>query len=106
MHIIDWEFAGMGDRYFDLGNLAANCLYEDEQERQLLALYFGTVTWDSIRRLRLMRLLSDMRECTWGFLETKISTLECDYSQYARDYLQRFLAGYKRLSSEPRLTRS
>jgi thiamine kinase-like enzyme len=100
MHVIDWEFGGMGDRYFDLGNLAANHLYEDEQERQLLTLYFGAATPDSIRRLRSMRLLSDMRECTWGFLETKISTLDCDYSEYARDYLQRFLVGYKQLISD------
>ncbi len=97
IHIIDWEFGGMGDRYFDLGNLAANNLYEEEHERQLLTFYFGAVTADSLRRLHLMRLLSDMRECMWGFLETKISTLDCDYSEYARDYLQRFLAGSKRL---------
>jgi thiamine kinase-like enzyme len=95
--IIDWEFAGMGDRYFDLANLAANCSFDEEQEHQLLNLYFGAVTPDSLRRLRLMRLVSDMRECTWGFLETKISTLEVDYGEYAQDYLQRFLSGCNRL---------
>ncbi len=24
MRIVDWEYAGMGDRYFDLGNLSVN----------------------------------------------------------------------------------
>ena len=32
VQIIDWEYAGMGDRYFDLGNFAVNNeLVEDDE---------------------------------------------------------------------------
>ena len=32
MQLIDWEYAGMGDRWFDLGNFAVNNELDDDQE--------------------------------------------------------------------------
>ena len=92
VRIIDWEYGGMGDRFFDLGNLAANNEFDDECERALLAFYFGEVRPDHLRRLRLMRLASDMREAMWGFLQAAISTLDVDYLAYGRKHLERFLS--------------
>jgi len=91
VRIIDWEYGGMGDRFFDLGNLAVNNEFDDEQERALLAFYFGEVNRDHLRRLRLMRLASDMREAMWGFLQAAISTLDIDYLAYGRKHLERFI---------------
>ena len=91
VRIIDWEYGGMGDRFFDLGNLAANNEFTGEHERALLAFYFGEVQPDHVRRLRLMRLASDMREAMWGFLQAAISTLDIDYLAYGRKHLERFI---------------
>ena len=91
VRIIDWEYGGMGDRFFDLGNLAVNNEFDDEHERALLAFYFGEVDPDHLRRLRLMRLASDMREAMWGFLQAAISTLDIDYMAYGRRHLERFI---------------
>jgi hypothetical protein len=38
-----------------------------------------------------MRQASDMRETTWGFLQTGISELPVDYLGYAQTHLERFL---------------
>jgi len=82
----------MGDRFFDLGNLAVNCEFNEQHERMLLALYFGqTRSDDDLRRLRLLRLASDMREAMWGFLQSALSTLNEDYPAYGRKHLERFL---------------
>jgi thiamine kinase-like enzyme len=89
--ILDWEYGGAGDLFFDLGNLAANGLFDREQEDQLLRDYFGKVRPADLRRLRLMRLASDMREAMWGFLQTRISKLDFDYRTYARRHFERFL---------------
>ena len=89
VRIIDWEYGGMGDRFFDLGNLAANNEFDEGHERVLLAFYFGEVRPDHQRRLRLMRLASDMREAMWGFLQAAISTLDVDYMAYGRRHLER-----------------
>jgi len=91
MRIIDWEYAGQGDRFFDLGNLATNNDFNPEQERALLTFYFGEARDGDLRRLRLMRQASDLREAMWGFLQSAISSLEVDYVAYGGKHLDRFL---------------
>lgn len=93
VRIIDWEYGGQGDRFFDLGNLAVNNQFDEPHELALLRSYFGQVRSDDLRRLRLMRLASDLRESLWGFLQAGISTLDIDYVSYGRTHLDRFLAG-------------
>jgi thiamine kinase-like enzyme len=93
VRIIDWEYAAMGDPFFDLGNLAANQALDDGTCRSVLRQYAGTVRPAELARLHLQRLASDMRESFWGFLQLGISKLDFDYGKYARDHLQRFLAG-------------
>jgi thiamine kinase-like enzyme len=94
IRIIDWEFGGLGDRFFDLGNLAVNNGLDEGQERTLLEAYGGEVRPEHLRRLRLMRLVSDIREAIWGFLQADISRLLSPdyYLDYGRKHLQRLLA--------------
>lgn len=99
--VLDWEYAGTGDLFFDLGNLAANSVFNHEQEELLLQCYFrGKARHADLRRLRLMRLVSDMREAMWGFLQTGISQLDFDYQAYACRHLKRFLQSQKELVGE------
>ena len=42
--LLDWEYAGMNDRFFDLANLAVNNGFAPEAEVALLEAYFGGVT--------------------------------------------------------------
>jgi thiamine kinase-like enzyme len=91
IRIIDWEYAGMGDLFFDLGNFAINQDLNDEQCKLLLYLYFGAARPNDIAHLHLMRLSSDLREAFWGFLQLGISELDFDYHAYAHHHLERFL---------------
>lgn len=59
--------------------------------RESFKLYFGEAKPQHLRRLQLMRQASDMREATWGFLQTGISDLPVDYLGYAQTHLERFL---------------
>jgi thiamine kinase-like enzyme len=91
LRIVDWEYAGMGDLFFDLGNFAANQALDEEQCALLLQLYFGEVRPAQQAQLHLMRLASDLRESLWGFVQLGISELAFDYREYAHHHLQRFL---------------
>jgi thiamine kinase-like enzyme len=91
IQILDWEYAGTGNLFFDLGNLAANNLLSEGEERMLLEFYFGTVREEDWQSLSLMRLASDLRESMWGFLQIGISKLDFDYRSYALRHLGRFL---------------
>jgi thiamine kinase-like enzyme len=90
VRIVDWEYAGMGDRYFDLGNLSINNELNEEQDEQLLAAYFGEpCTPARFASLRLMRIVSDFREAMWGVLQQSISDLDFDFADYADTHFAR-----------------
>lgn len=91
IRIVDWEYAAMGDLFFDLGNFAVNQSLSEEQCAQLLRAYFGEVRPADEAHLHLMRLGSDLRESFWGFLQLGISRLDFDYRDYAYHHLNRFL---------------
>jgi len=90
MQLIDWEYAGMGDRWFDLGNFAVNNELDDEQEAQLLEAYFGEPA-DGRRRatLKLFRFMSDFREAMWGVVQAGVSELDFDFREYAQKHFDR-----------------
>ncbi len=93
IRILDWEYAGMGDIFFDLGNFAVQHEFNDEQDEILLREYFGKPTPAHRARLKLMKLMSDLREAMWGMVQVGVSKLDFDYVGYARKYFDRFEAG-------------
>jgi len=91
--LVDWEYAGMGDRYFDLGNLSVNNGFTEDDDRALLAAYWDQPCTDRrFAALRLMRSMSDVREGLWGVLQVAISELDFDFSAYADRHLRRLAA--------------
>ena len=90
IQLIDWEYAGMGDRWFDLGNFAVNNELDDDQEEQLLEAYFGEPPDDRRRAtLKLFRFMSDFREAMWGVVQTGVSELDFDFRAYAQKHFDR-----------------
>jgi thiamine kinase-like enzyme len=89
LRILDWEYAGMGDPFFDLANFAVNHDFTDEQEEVLLEAYFGQATPARRARLKLMKLMSDFREAMWGMIQIGISQLDFDFRGYADKHFNR-----------------
>lgn len=91
--LVDWEYAGMGDRYFDLGNLSINNGFTDADDRALLAAYWDEPCTDRrFAALRLMRSMSDVREALWGTVQAAISDVDFDFAGYAERHLRRLAA--------------
>ena len=89
IRIVDWEYAGMGDRFFDLANFAVNHDLEADGERLLLEAYFGEAREADTAHLRVMRFMSDFREAMWGVLQQGISELDFDFADYANRHFER-----------------
>ena len=92
IRIVDWEYAGMGDPYFDLGNFSINHELTPDDDANLLRSYLGSVPIDRLGRLTLMRVVSDFREAMWGVLQQGISTLDVDFVAYAGEHFDRLLS--------------
>ena len=93
IRIVDWEYAGMGDPFFDLGNFSINHELSPEQDAAFLCAYDQTDSPDPARlaRITLMRVVSDFREAMWGVLQQAISTLDVDFVGYADEHFDRLL---------------
>jgi thiamine kinase-like enzyme len=89
---VDWEYAGMGDRFFDLANFSVNNELNDEDSDRLLDAYFGELRGDDREHLRAMRFMSDFREAMWGVVQQGISDLDVDFVDYANKHFERALA--------------
>ena len=91
IRIVDWEYAGMGDPFFDLGNFSVNHSLKEDEDALLLAAYDGATRPARAARLTLMRVVSDFREAMWGVLQQGISTLDVDFVAYAAEHFERLL---------------
>ena len=83
MRLLDWEYAGMGDIFFDLGNFCHHHRLDDDLMRLFLQEYFGEVTNKNFARLKLMEPMSEIHEAMWGTTQSGISKLDEDFHGYA-----------------------
>jgi thiamine kinase-like enzyme len=89
LRVVDWEYAGMGDVFFDLANFSINHELDEDENEALLAAYFGELRSEDLASLRLMRFMSDFREAMWGVVQQGISELDFDFAAYAREHFER-----------------
>jgi thiamine kinase-like enzyme len=90
LRIVDWEYAGMGDRAFDLGNFAGHHELDPAAEVALLTAYWGAPPGRAeLAALRLMRLMAAFWEAMWAVLQGTVSELDVDFAGYADAYLAR-----------------
>jgi thiamine kinase-like enzyme len=92
IRIVDWEYAGLGDPFFDLGNFSVNHDLTADEDAVLLEAYEGVVRRPRSARLLLMRVASDFREAMWAVLQQGISALDVDFVAYAAEHFDRLLA--------------
>jgi thiamine kinase-like enzyme len=106
IRIVDWEYAGMGDPFFDLGNFSINHELSADEDELLLDAYDGPAQGAGrparLARLALMRVVSDFREAMWGVLQQGISSLDVDFVAYAGEHFDRLLAN----ATTPRFERA
>jgi thiamine kinase-like enzyme len=102
IRILDWEYAGMGDPFFDLANFSAHHEFGDAEDQVLVDAYLACApvsltrtlsrearaTW-SLERLHLYKFASDMREAMWGVLQQGVSELDYDFRGYAARFFDR-----------------
>jgi len=90
VRILDWEYAGMTDPFFDLANLSVNHGFDDDTDTALLRHYFGECGEAVLATLSLFKLVSELREAMWGVLQLAVSDLDVDFAAYAGEHATRY----------------
>jgi thiamine kinase-like enzyme len=89
LYILDWEYAGMGDVFFDLANFSNNHELSEHESRFLLDCYFEKPTPRHEAHLNIMKIMSDFREAMWGLVQVGISNIDFDFREYADKHFDR-----------------
>jgi aminoglycoside phosphotransferase (APT) family kinase protein len=92
IRLIDWEYSGMGDPFFDLANFSANHDLDEEGDRLLLAAYWGETGQPLVAALGLMKLVSELREAMWSVVQMAVSQLDENFESYALRHAERFFS--------------
>ncbi|MCT8974294.1 phosphotransferase [Microbaculum marinisediminis] len=87
--LIDFEYASMNDRCYDLGIWFGEMFFTPEQEFELIEAYFGTVRQSDVSRITVHKALADVKWSLWSFVQQRVSKLDFDYFKYGQWKLMR-----------------
>ena len=89
--LIDWEYAGFNTPLFDLGGLASNNDFTDNEEEYLLENYFEKkLSSELLLKYKAIKCASLLRETMWSMVSEITSNIEFDYNSYTADNLSKF----------------
>ena len=92
MWVIDWEYSGRNDPYYDLGVFCAENRLPEADERFILTCYCGRFEPARYARMMLFKLVSDLWWGLWALNQVRLSTIDFDYHQYGIERIMRFRA--------------
>jgi thiamine kinase-like enzyme len=84
MWLVDWEYSGMNDPLWDLGDLAVEAEFGPEQEREMLAAYFGGAPSPAVvGRVVAYKAICDLLWTLWGLIQHANDNPAEDFWAYA-----------------------
>ncbi len=88
--LIDYEYASMNDRCYDLGIWFGEMFFTPEVEHELIEEYFGHVTPQLVARVTIHKALADIKWAAWSMVQLRVSALDFDFYKYGVWKLMRF----------------
>ena len=84
MWIVDWEYSGMNDPMWDLGDLAVEGGFDQRQEDEMLAAYFGREPTAAEKgRVVIYKAMCDLLWTLWGLIQLGNANPADDFRTYA-----------------------
>jgi len=87
--IIDYEYSGNNDPYFELGNIWSECHLGLEQLEELVEAYDGTLSRSHLARARLWGLMSQYGWTLWASIQDGTSALDFDFWEWGMEKYRR-----------------
>ena len=102
MWIVDWEYSGMNDTMWDLGDLSVEAGFDEGQDDEMLRAYFGAApgAFDN-GRMVIYKAMCDLLWTLWGLIQLASENPADDFRAYADGRFARC----KALMAEPAFVR-
>jgi len=94
MWLLDWEYCGMNDPFFDLGDFAVEHPLSRKQEEMIAETYCGEMLPHQLYRILLHKLTADLWWSLWAMIQNQTSNLDFDYYGYGIGRYARFRENY------------
>lgn len=90
MWIVDWEYSGMNDPMWDLGDLSVEGNFDAAQDRRLIDTYFGRPATDfDFGRMIIYKAMCDLLWTLWGLIQHANKNPAEDFWAYAVNRFER-----------------
>jgi thiamine kinase-like enzyme len=90
VYLIDWEYSGMNDPMWDLGNLSVEAGFDPEQDRTMMEAYCGgAVAPDLYDRMVLQKAMSDYLWGLWSIVQHANGNPAADFWTFATGRFER-----------------
>ncbi len=90
IYIIDWEYSGMNDPVWDLGDLSVEAGFGPEQDQAMMEAYYGGPAPAALySRLALYKTMSDLHWSLWALVQHANDNPADDFRTYAAARLER-----------------
>jgi thiamine kinase-like enzyme len=84
MWIVDWEYAGMNDPMWDLGDLSVEGKFDAAQDEEMIRAYFGGEPTPAERgRIVIYKAMCDLLWTLWGLIQLANNNPVDDFRAYA-----------------------
>jgi len=86
MYLIDWEYAGMAPRYYDIADMFQEILVPREAEKGIVAEYCNDDNFDrTLFFIDLYKPFPDIYWFLWSLIQLNISKITFDYYTYGKE---------------------
>jgi thiamine kinase-like enzyme len=90
MWVVDWEYSGMNDPLWDLGDLSVEAAFDPAQEREMIEAYFGGAPSPAeIGRIVIYKAMCDLLWTLWGLIQHANKNPADDFWSYALNRFRR-----------------
>ncbi len=85
MYLIDWEYAGMAPRYYDIADMFQEILAPRDIEKSIVAEYSAGNNYErTLFFIDLFKPFPDIYWFLWSLIQLNISSIEFDYYNYGK----------------------
>jgi thiamine kinase-like enzyme len=89
MWVIDWEYGGQTDPYFDLGDFCVEHPLSEDEERFIIERYCGSFDESRYARMMLHKIVADLWWSIWAMIQVRQSKLDFDFHEYGMNRIRR-----------------